>query len=429
LHPSRKEAQPKGYQAEHFIANDEEIEYTLHFQNEGTDTAFNVVLRDTLDKSLNVNTIRTGTSSHQYDWAVSGSGILTFTFKNIHLTAKKQNEALSQGFVKFRIAQRQGLACGVMIKNRAGIYFDSNSVILTNRVFHTVTKPIGATMRNANLCFGQSISIGPKTFVETGIYTVRLSDIEGCDSTVILNLTIANENKNTRNEQLCFGDSISIGSKTFVKTGIYTVLFSDNKGCDSTVILNLTVANEKKGTRNEQLCVNTAPFGIVESQVILKTLLGCDSTVIIKQERFKKDTLDWSININSATGSFKYQNVTYFIQKDTIVLVENLETNAPCDYTRLLFKVKTTGAEDVLNTINVLVAPNPFTEKTIFYLHNSPYLQHELLLFDQLGRLCRKETFETSRYELERKELPEGIYLYQLRSEGKVLKNGKVVVW
>jgi hypothetical protein len=242
-------------------------------------------------------------------------------------------------------------------------------------------------------------------------------------------LTIANENKNTRNEQLCFGDSISIGSKTFVKTGIYTVLFSDNKGCDSTVILNLTVANEKKGTRNEQLCVNTAPFGIVESQVILKTLLGCDSTVIIKQERFKKDTLDWSININSATGSFKYQNVTYFIQKDTIVLVENLETNAPCDYTRLLFKVKTTGAEDVLNTINVLVAPNPFTEKTIFYLHNSPYLQHELLLFDQLGRLCRKETFETSRYELERKELPEGIYLYQLRSEGKVLKNGKVVVW
>jgi uncharacterized repeat protein (TIGR01451 family) len=129
LHPSRKEAQPKGYQAEHFIANDEEIEYTLHFQNEGTDTAFNVVLRDTLDKSLNVNTIRTGTSSHQYDWAVSGSGILTFTFKNIHLTAKKQNEALSQGFVKFRIAQRQGLACGVMIKNRAGIYFDSNSVL------------------------------------------------------------------------------------------------------------------------------------------------------------------------------------------------------------------------------------------------------------------------------------------------------------
>jgi uncharacterized repeat protein (TIGR01451 family) len=376
--PNEKEAQPKGYQAEHYIANDEEIEYTLHFQNEGTDTAFNVVLRDTLDKSLNVNTIRTGTSSHQYDWAVSGSGILTFTFKNIHLTAKKQNEALSQGFVKFRIAQRQGLACGVMIKNRAGIYFDSNSVILTNRVFHTVTKPIGATMRNANLCFGQSISIGLKTFVETGIYTVRLSDSEGCDSTVIL---------------------------------------------------NLTVANEKKSIQNEQLCVNTAPFGIVESQIILKTLSGCDSTVIIRQERFKKDTLKWSININGATGSFKYQNVTYFIQKDTIIIVENLKTAAPCDYTRLLFKVKPTGADDFLNNINVLVAPNPFTEKTIFYLHNSPYLQHELLLFDQLGRLCRKEIFETSRYELERKELPEGIYLYQLRSEGKVFKHGKVVVW
>ena len=138
--PNEKIAFPSGAAAQHFVLQNTDIEYELHFQNEGTDTAFTVVLRDTLDKSLNVNTLQTGASSHSYTWKVSGNGILTFTFDKINLTTKKQNEPKSQGFVKYRIAQNKDNALGTVIKNRAGIYFDINPVILTNTTTHTIGK-------------------------------------------------------------------------------------------------------------------------------------------------------------------------------------------------------------------------------------------------------------------------------------------------
>lgn len=138
--PNIKEAYPKGYQAAHLLPQNEDLEYTLGFQNEGTDTAFTVVLRDTLDKSLDVNTLRVGASSHANKWSVSSNGILQFTFDKINLTTKNQNEEKSQGFVKFRISQKKDVALGTVIKNRVGIYFDFNTVVMTNEVFHTIGK-------------------------------------------------------------------------------------------------------------------------------------------------------------------------------------------------------------------------------------------------------------------------------------------------
>ncbi|MCB0663705.1 MAG: hypothetical protein KDC24_13245, partial [Saprospiraceae bacterium] len=50
--PNDKEAFPKGVCASHFIDNDTEIEYKIRFQNVGNDTAFKVVIKDTLSQYL-----------------------------------------------------------------------------------------------------------------------------------------------------------------------------------------------------------------------------------------------------------------------------------------------------------------------------------------------------------------------------------------
>ena len=138
--PNEKIAIPTGYKDARIIDRGVDLDYILHFQNEGTDTAFTVILRDDLDKSLDVNTLRAGASSHPYDWKISGTGLLEFTFNKINLTTKKQNEALSQGFVSFKIAQKKDLPLGTIIKNQADIYFDFNPAIKTNQVFHTIGK-------------------------------------------------------------------------------------------------------------------------------------------------------------------------------------------------------------------------------------------------------------------------------------------------
>jgi Secretion system C-terminal sorting domain len=138
--PNEKIAFPTGVSTQHFIKQNTDIEYELHFQNEGKDTAFLVELRDNLDPSLDINTIQVGSSSAPYRWDVSGKDLLTFTFEKINLTTKKADEEKSQGHVKFRISQKPNVPLGTVIKNRAGIYFDINPVILTNEVFHTVGK-------------------------------------------------------------------------------------------------------------------------------------------------------------------------------------------------------------------------------------------------------------------------------------------------
>jgi hypothetical protein len=136
--PNDKEAFPKGVCASHFINDDTELEYKIRFQNVGNDTAFTVVIRDTLSTALDPTTIEPMVASHAYTWALSGTGVLTFTFDNIDLVDAQTNEPESHGFIKYRISQKPGNPVDTKIENKAAIYFDFNPPIITNTVEHLV---------------------------------------------------------------------------------------------------------------------------------------------------------------------------------------------------------------------------------------------------------------------------------------------------
>lgn len=141
--PNDKQAFPEGYRAENEIYPNTPIEYLIRFQNTGTDTAFRVVIIDTLSQHLDPATIRPGASSHPYAVELYGSGVARFTFYPIALPDSSKNEPASNGFVKFTIDQRADLPVGTRLENRAGIYFDFNAPVLTNTTFHTVGKYLG----------------------------------------------------------------------------------------------------------------------------------------------------------------------------------------------------------------------------------------------------------------------------------------------
>jgi uncharacterized repeat protein (TIGR01451 family) len=115
----------------YYLDMDEWIDYTIRFQNTGNDTAFTVVIMDTLSASLDPATLIIGASSHQFTWDLRGSGTLVFTFANILLPDSNVNEPRSHGFVSFRIQPRQLLVSGTVIENIANIYFDFNPPIIT----------------------------------------------------------------------------------------------------------------------------------------------------------------------------------------------------------------------------------------------------------------------------------------------------------
>jgi uncharacterized repeat protein (TIGR01451 family) len=134
--PNDKEGFPNGYGAEHYIRPGTELEYTIRFQNTGTDTAFTVRIADTLSSWLDAGTIRTGPGSHPYRFNLTGPGYAEFLFENIMLPDSNVNQAGSNGFVKFSIYPRADAPLETLVENTAAIYFDSNTPVVTNTTRH-----------------------------------------------------------------------------------------------------------------------------------------------------------------------------------------------------------------------------------------------------------------------------------------------------
>ncbi|MBK6995431.1 MAG: T9SS type A sorting domain-containing protein [Lewinellaceae bacterium] len=134
--PNDKQAFPKGYGTQHYIRPSTPLEYQIRFQNTGNDTAFTVIIVDTLSAWLDPATVRPGSSSHPYSWDLTGEGVLSFLFENILLPDSNVNEPASHGFVKFTIDHEAAAPLETVIENTAEIYFDFNDAIVTNTTFH-----------------------------------------------------------------------------------------------------------------------------------------------------------------------------------------------------------------------------------------------------------------------------------------------------
>ncbi|MCC7245261.1 MAG: hypothetical protein IT269_06255, partial [Saprospiraceae bacterium] len=83
--PNDKNAQPLGFGNEKLVRPGTPLDYTIRFQNTGNDTAFLVVLRDTLSQLLNPSTVRVTASSHPFTMALVNGNILHFRYDNIQL--------------------------------------------------------------------------------------------------------------------------------------------------------------------------------------------------------------------------------------------------------------------------------------------------------------------------------------------------------
>ncbi len=132
--PNEKLVFPEGITDNHYIDNDATLSYQINFQNTGTDTAFTVVIRDTLSDMHDITTLQNGISSHPCTFTVYGQGILEWTFDNILLPDSNTNEPASHGFVTFTVKQKTLTTndYGTHITNKASIYFDFNPPVITN---------------------------------------------------------------------------------------------------------------------------------------------------------------------------------------------------------------------------------------------------------------------------------------------------------
>lgn len=186
--PNDKISYPKGIGEENFTIIGEDLDYTIRFQNTGTDTAFNVILHDQLDNNLDWSSMSIISSSHNYELMYNSENrLLEFSFKDILLPDSSTNYIGSQGFIKYNISHKNDIEEYTNIENSAKIYFDFNPYILTNTTSNTfISEPIISNIEKEEE--SQSISIYPNPFSETltidnqsiqNYITITISDING----------------------------------------------------------------------------------------------------------------------------------------------------------------------------------------------------------------------------------------------------------
>ena len=130
--PNDKQVTPQGpAQGETTLLNTP-LEYRIRFQNTGNDTAFLVVIRDTLDAGLDPESFVFLQASHPCEVERQGR-YLAFRFPNIQLPDSTTDLEGSQGFLAFRVSPYAQLV-PTAVQNTGHIYFDFNPAVVTNTV-------------------------------------------------------------------------------------------------------------------------------------------------------------------------------------------------------------------------------------------------------------------------------------------------------
>ena len=129
--PNDKQVNP--YRDDNLVLTGSDLLYTIRFQNTGNDYALNVVVTDTMDSNLDMNTFELINSSHAPNLEVTiDDRAVRFSFNRIYLPDSLSNEPASHGFINYTIKQKEDAALETNILNTAHIFFDFNPAIITN---------------------------------------------------------------------------------------------------------------------------------------------------------------------------------------------------------------------------------------------------------------------------------------------------------
>ncbi|MEZ5026157.1 MAG: PKD domain-containing protein [Chitinophagales bacterium] len=92
-----------------------------------------------------------------------------------------------------------------------------------------------------SICEGDSVTIANQIFKTEGNYIINLNSANGCDSLLNLTITVLPKKRFTLDTSICAGEKIQIGNQIFSQAGDYEINLTSAQGCDSIILLNLSI--------------------------------------------------------------------------------------------------------------------------------------------------------------------------------------------
>jgi len=156
-------------------------------------------------------------------------------------------------------------------------------------ILYVDTLPSQTRSIDTAICAGERISLGGQNYDQSGRYEIRLTNQYGCDSLVLLDLTVHPTSVIEVDTHLCQGDVLFFYGRPIDTAGRYVHQLQSRFGCDSTIIWRVSVLKEPQRSLDTSICqgeqlliagqtLTTA--GLYE--IPLQAANGCDSLVIVQ---------------------------------------------------------------------------------------------------------------------------------------------------
>jgi len=207
-----------------FSAGDNQLQYTIHFENTGNDTAHNIYVLDTLSPYLNVRTLKLKMASASMNISYinsNGYDVLKFDLQNINLLDSSHHGSCD-GAIIYSINTLPSLPYGTTIDNRAGIYFDVNSVVPTNTAQNLIGCPVADVK---NIPSGETYKIYPNPVTDELTIAANRS--------VYNSFTIINAIGQTLKQQSITLDEVTVNTHN-LPSGIYYIRLIQKNGSSKT---------------------------------------------------------------------------------------------------------------------------------------------------------------------------------------------------
>ena len=190
-----------------------------------------------------------------------------------------------------------------------------------------------------NLPYYFPTETGVHTLTGAGLDTARFTTVNGCDSIIYLRLTVAQAKMSLMFEDICDQDlPFRFADKEIFLGGEYKFNYPTGKGCDSIIVLNLTVNKSYVTDTNITICSDMLPF-VFQGDTMnenglhvlnYKTVNACDS--IIRVYMTIHNTAKEAVEVTVCENAFPYSFAGQSFPTDGYYTV-NLKTVHGCDST------------------------------------------------------------------------------------------------
>lgn len=137
-------------------------------------------------------------------------------------------------------------------------------------------------------CFGTDIIVNNIRYSSSGIYTQKLKNKAGCDSTLTIQFLQRPKPESFLSFDICPGFTVFVNGQSYSDSGNYTQVVQNNFGCDSTINIEIKNIPTSASSLDIRLCddasaiINQETYSNAGTYTqTLKNTLGCDSTLTI----------------------------------------------------------------------------------------------------------------------------------------------------